>query len=244
MSVMHGLGSSTSFYEAPLLAGRLSSKYKIVRYDFDGHGLSPLNDEQLSIQGLAEDLKHVMDYCKVEVAAGVIGHSMSGLVALTFAAQWPDRVHKLFLVGPMKAMAAAGQQAMRDRATKVESEGLSAIVTAVVAAATSQHTKNTSPLALAIIRALVLSTEPNAYAAACRALADATDPDLRAIKAKTLIVAGAEDYLSNEMTVNALLNQDTGVERGESRKLDNVGHWHCVEAPSVVGSLLDEWYEV
>ncbi|KAM0786402.1 hypothetical protein ACM66B_001868 [Microbotryomycetes sp. NB124-2] len=239
---MHGLGSSTSFYEAPLLSSRLSSKYKVVRYDFDGHGLSPLNDSaKLSIDSLADDLAHVMDHAQVVKAAGVVGHSMSGLVALTFAAKYPARVDRLFLIGPMKAMAPAGQQAMRERASKVESQGLSAIVSAVVAAATSQHTKDTLPLALAMIRALVLSTEPEGYSAACRALANATDPDFQQIKAKTLVVAGAEDYLSNEDTVKALT---AGVEGAQSVRLDMVGHWHCVESPAAVGKLLNSWFEV
>ncbi|KAK4046076.1 hypothetical protein OIV83_006381 [Microbotryomycetes sp. JL201] len=242
---MHGLGSSTSFYEAPLLSSRLSSKYKIVRYDFDGHGLSPLNQTgQLSIESLVQDLAHVMDYAQVDKAAGVVGHSMSGCVALTFSAKYPERVDKLFLIGPMKAMAEAGRQSMRDRASKVDSRGLSSIVSAVVAAATSQHTKDTCPLALAMIRALVLSTEPEGYSAACRALATATDPDFRKIKATTLILAGAEDYLSNQDTVNALTDSEQGVAGARSVRLDKVGHWHSVEAPAAVGQLLDEFFQV
>lgn len=91
---MHGLGSSTTFYETALSLSKLKESYRLVRYDFDGHGLSPFSGS-LSIESLAEDLKEVMEWCGVKSAAGVTGHSMSGLVALTFAAKYPDRVDKL-----------------------------------------------------------------------------------------------------------------------------------------------------
>jgi pimeloyl-ACP methyl ester carboxylesterase len=93
---MHGLGSSTTFYETALSLSTLALTYRLVRYDFEGHGLSPLSDKaDLTIDSLAEDLRDVMDAVGVEKAAGVVGHSMSGLVAMTFAARWPERVEKL-----------------------------------------------------------------------------------------------------------------------------------------------------
>lgn len=95
---MHGLGSSTTFYETALSLSKLASQYRLVRYDFDGHGLSPLSSNTegaVSIESLAEDLKEVMDLVGVKQAKGVVGHSMSGLVALTFAAKYPDRTEKL-----------------------------------------------------------------------------------------------------------------------------------------------------
>lgn len=94
IAVLHGLGSSHTFYEAPLLKSKLRTKFRLIRYDFNGHGLSPLTGD-VSIESLAEDLKAVMDYAGVERAAGVVGHSMSGLVATTFAARYPERVDKL-----------------------------------------------------------------------------------------------------------------------------------------------------
>ena len=131
---------------------------------------------------------------------------------------------------------------MLDRASKVQTQGLSSIVSAVVSAATSQRTKSESPLSLALIRALVLSTKAEGYAAACQALASASNPDFGQVQVPTLVVAGAEDYLSNKDTVSALLDSSTGLKRGQSVTLDNVGHWHSVEAPHDVARLLDEWF--
>ncbi|ORY74051.1 putative hydrolase [Leucosporidium creatinivorum] len=239
---MHGLGSSTTFYETALSLSKLSSQYCLVRYDFDGHGLSPLSSKTegaISIDSLAEDLKEVMDVVGVKKAKGVVGHSMSGLVALTFAAKYPDRTEKLFLIGPMKAMAPAGQEVMLKRASTVLSSGLSSIVSAVASSATSAHTKTHSPLSLALIRALVLGTSIEGYAAACKALAGASNPDFKAIEAEVLVVGGAEDYLSSPELIGGLVGE---LRKARKVQLEGVGHWHAVERPAEVAAELDGFF--
>lgn len=91
---LHGLGSSSSFYEAPFAVSNLAASHRLVRYDFDGHGLSPVSGREVSIESLVEDLKSVMEHVGCS-KAGVVGHSMSGLVALTFAATYPSMVDQL-----------------------------------------------------------------------------------------------------------------------------------------------------
>jgi len=99
---MHGLGSSTSFWEATLANSKLEHQFTLIRYDFDGHGNSPFSGassasdgDRLNLLELVEDLKDVLDHVGVEKAAGIVGHSMSGLVASTFAARYPERLDKL-----------------------------------------------------------------------------------------------------------------------------------------------------
>ncbi|GAA6050643.1 hypothetical protein JCM3770_000869 [Rhodotorula araucariae] len=230
---MHGLGSSTSFYEATLADTRLAAKYRLIRYDFDGHGLSPVSaldaaDDggMLSIDELVEDLAAVLQWARVDRAAAVVGHSMSGLVASTFAARYPDKLDKLVLLGAMRSLTPEVQTAMLKRAHTVLEHGLSAVVNQVVSSALSDRTKATVPLARALVRTLVLGTKPEGYAAACRALAAAQDPDYGAIRAKTLVVAGEFDYLSNGETTGRLVGDIAGAERVQ---MEGIGHWHAVE---------------
>ncbi|GAA5920489.1 hypothetical protein JCM1841_003512 [Sporobolomyces salmonicolor] len=243
---MHGLGSSTTFYQATLADSQLQSKYKLIRYDFDGHGLSPFSSassasdgDRLSVDELVEDLKDVLDWAKVAKAAGVVGHSMSGLVGSTFAARYPDRVEKLVLLGAMKALSPQVQTVMLHRSDAVLSSGLSALVPQIVSGALSTHTKETSPLSAAIVRALVLPTKPEAYAAACRALAGASDPDYSKIKAQTLVVAGQEDYMSGKDTTKFFEEKIGGAKVVEMEK---TGHWHAVERPLELRKVLEEFF--
>lgn len=83
------------------------------------------------------------------------------------------------------------QKNMLKRAHTVMDRGASSIVDQVVSAALSDKSKAESPLSGALVRALVLGTKPEGYAAACRALASASDPEYGRIEAETLVVAGA-----------------------------------------------------
>ncbi|GAA5873973.1 hypothetical protein JCM16303_002648 [Sporobolomyces ruberrimus] len=240
---MHGLGSTTTFWEATLADTRLSERYTLIRYDFDGHGLSPFSfasgSSSLSLEDLVEDLKGVLDYAKVDKAEGIVGHSMSGLVASTFAAKYPERLGKLVLLGAMQALGPATQEVMMNRSESVLKSGLSALVPQIVNSALSQHTKATSPLCAALVRALVLPTKPDAYAGACQALARARDPDYGAIEAKTLIISGEDDYMSPKATTDFFAEniKDVGI-----AVIKDVGHWHAVEAPLKLRRIFEEFF--
>lgn len=91
----------------------------------------------------------------------------------------------------MRALTPEVQSNMLKRAHTVMEHGVSAVVQQVVASALSGRSKQDSPLSGAMVRTLVLGTKPEGYAAACRALAGASDPDYSAIKAETLVIAGA-----------------------------------------------------
>ncbi|GAA6017390.1 hypothetical protein JCM11491_006640 [Sporobolomyces phaffii] len=236
---MHGLGSSTTFWEAVLANSQLKQRFTLIRYDFDGHGKSDFSGPGLSVLDLVEDLKDVLDHAQVDKAAGVVGHSMSGLVASTFAAQYPERLDKLVLLGAMRELSPATKDVMAKRSEAVLAGGLSPLVPQIVNSALSNATKETSPLSAALVRALVLPTNPEAYAAACRALAEASDPDYARISARTLVVSGEEDYMSPKATTDFFAANISDVAIAVMKE---VGHWHAVEQPLKLRKIFEEFF--
>lgn len=71
---MHGLGSSTCYYFPILcLMEEALKHYRIITFDFDGHGRSPVstNENQLTIEALAEDVKLLLDSIGVNESVGL-----------------------------------------------------------------------------------------------------------------------------------------------------------------------------
>ena len=96
--MLHGLGSSLHTWET--WATGLSSRYRVIRYDLPGFGLTgadPTGD--YSDARSAVVLGALMDALSVTKAA-LIGNSMGGKLAWQFAAAHPDRVSKLILISP------------------------------------------------------------------------------------------------------------------------------------------------
>jgi pimeloyl-ACP methyl ester carboxylesterase len=70
-------------------------KYRVIRYDRQGYGLSPKPEKTYSI---IEDLYGLFEEMKIERAA-VMGMSMGGGLAIDFTLAHPERVRMLVLVG-------------------------------------------------------------------------------------------------------------------------------------------------
>jgi pimeloyl-ACP methyl ester carboxylesterase len=96
--LLHGFGSSLETWDA--WADMLSDKFRVVRYDLPGFGLTgpdPTGDYS-DARGV-QVLGALMDALGI-AKASVIGNSMGGKLAWSFAVAQPGRVEKLVLVSP------------------------------------------------------------------------------------------------------------------------------------------------
>ena len=96
--MLHGFGASLHTWEP--WAQSLAGDYRVIRFDLPGSGLSPPDTtgdytDARSMQIVAA----LMDHLGV-ARATLIGNSMGGRIAWTFAATQPARVDKLVLLSP------------------------------------------------------------------------------------------------------------------------------------------------
>jgi pimeloyl-ACP methyl ester carboxylesterase len=110
----------------------------------------------------------------------------------------------------------------------VRTQGMNAVVDAIIAAGTSEKTKSSHPVAQTAVRLSLLGQDAESYAKACDALGNATNElDFAKIKAKTLIVTGSEDKVSPPH----LCEKYSKVlpDGSKVQVLADVGHWHVFE---------------
>ena len=81
----------------PLLAD-LSSRYRLVRFDQSGTGLSDPSTDPVSLDTLVDELAAVVDAARLERFA-LLGMSQGAAVSIRYAARHPDRVSHLVLCG-------------------------------------------------------------------------------------------------------------------------------------------------
>lgn len=227
---IHGLGGTSDFWRPVRQTAHLGQNHNLHFFDLEGHGLSPTSPlNTLSIESFAADVKGVFDHANISGGATILAHSMGCLVAVRFAIDNPGLVNKLILVGPPNSpLPAAVSANSHARAHLVRTQGMSAVADSIVGGATSKKTKSENPLALIAIKLSLLGQDPEGYAKACSALANATTKlDFGAIKAQTLIITGSEDGVSPPHLCEeyvALLPKGSKVE-----VLEGVGHWHVYE---------------
>ena len=181
----NSIGTTIEMWDSQAQA--LSGRYRVLRYDTRGHARSPVVDQPVRIEDLADDLAGLLDALGI-ARAHVVGLSLGGMTAQAFAAARPDRVRSLVLM----ATSAYLPQGWAERAALVREQGMSAIVDAVMArwfTPAYQH----APLAEAL-RERFLQIDPRGYAVCCGAIGVMDlRPSNASIRAPTLIVAGADD---------------------------------------------------
>jgi pimeloyl-ACP methyl ester carboxylesterase len=236
---IHGLGA-TSEYFYPIMT-RLGDSYTYLLFDLEGHGLSPtLSTSKLSIASFASDAYEILKKAGVSEQSGgliVIGHSLGGLVAIRLALDHPDLVKTLILQGPGPSpLPQAASEATYTRARTARDKGMLGVVDGVVGMGTSDHSKSKNPLGITAARIMLLGQDPEGYAKACTALADSHKDtlDIAALKAKTLIVTGEEDKVSQSEMCRKMKDKMTNCE--EVVVLPNVAHLHLLENPEEVCS--------
>lgn len=92
----HGMALDSSAFEP--LAERLASKWRVLRWDFPGHGESGPMPDALDMSTCVEALETVLDDAGAEKAM-LLGFSFGGVVSQQFAHRKPNRVNGLIAYG-------------------------------------------------------------------------------------------------------------------------------------------------
>ena len=91
--ILHGLLGSADNWQT--LAKRYSENFQVHLVDARNHGRSPKNQIH-TYPEMSQDLLEYMDKNEIQKAS-LIGHSMGGKTAMTFAEDHPERVTKLII---------------------------------------------------------------------------------------------------------------------------------------------------
>lgn len=75
----------------------LSEHFRVIRFDNRNGGKSDRPSVPNSLDMLADDVKGLMDYLRIE-KANIIGWSMGGIIAQKFAIKYPNYIKKLVLI--------------------------------------------------------------------------------------------------------------------------------------------------
>ena len=94
--LLHGNGEDSSYFSNQIKD--FSLMYHVFAIDTRGHGKTDRGNAPFTIRQFADDLLEFMDNHNID-RANILGFSDGANIAMIFAIQNPDRVHKLILNG-------------------------------------------------------------------------------------------------------------------------------------------------
>lgn len=237
---LHGLGGSSNTWTPllPALGG-----HRIVRIDLPGSARSAAlaaGAGSLRIEDMVEAVVKVCQRLGITQAV-FLGHSMGTIVCQHLAVQQPGMVSQLALFGPLACPPEAARPNILARADKAATGGAAAmqeIADAIVQGATSRHTRESNPLAVALVRESLMRQDAQGYARSCEALARAQSTRLEDIAVPVLLVTGDEDGIAPPAAVEAMADR---LRQSRSVVLPQCGHWTPFEGATACQSLLREF---
>lgn len=223
----NSLGTDLRIWDRVL--ARLGGRFRTVRYDMRGHGLSGLGAGPFGIPRLAADLDQLLEHTGVNRAL-VCGLSIGGLVAQQLVRDNPSRVRALVLCDT--AAKIGTPEMWQARIDAIGKGGLEGLADAVMERWFAPSFRAGRREELAVWRNMLVRTPAEGYAWACGAIRDADlTADAGRIRVPTLVVCGADDGATPPELVKALA---AGIPGARYREIPEAGHLPCVEQPEVL----------
>lgn len=185
----NSLGTDLGMWEPQMPA--LARMFRVLRYDTRGHGLSGLPPARYGVDRLGRDVLALMDELEIGQAA-FCGLSMGGMTGMWLGVHAPSRFSRLVLCNT--AAKIGTPEVWNSRIAAVRQGGMESIVQGVIQRWFTEGFVAAEPQAVGKISAMLLATAPEGYCGACEAVRDMDQrQDIAAIRAPTLVIAGAHD---------------------------------------------------
>jgi 3-oxoadipate enol-lactonase len=212
----------------------LIKRYRVIRYDKRGHGLSQLPTRAASMADFATDLSALLDLLDIKQAT-IVGLSIGGLIAQELLRLRPDLVRSLVLADTAHRIGT--EESWNARIGLIETKGIEAIADVVMTLWFSKAYHKTNGDALTGWRTMLTRTPVDGYLVACRAIRDADlTESARRIAVPTLCVVGDEDGSTPVALVRELSSLISGA---KFEVISGAGHIPCIEKPEALCALIE-----
>jgi len=191
-----GLASDSQSW-LPILPG-LAAEHTVIVFDNRGAGRTTPADAEITISLLADDCATLIEGLGHR-RAHVLGHSMGGLVAQSLAVRHPETVDRLILVGTAAGISKRNERLLRDMASLFEAGADPAVWFRSLFAwlFTRRFFEDDAVVEEAVRYALEYPypQSPDQFRRQVDAAIRFEPVDAGRIRAKTLVVTGADDLL-------------------------------------------------
>lgn len=226
---INSLGSDLRLWDK--LVPNFADNFSIIRHDKRGHGLSDCPPGPYSIRNHTDDLAGLLEMLKVKDVI-LIGISVGGMIALDYATNCPQSVRAMVLCDTGPKIGAA--EFWKERIEALRVNGMLHMAEIILARWFAPAFPNEYPADYQGYYNMLTRMPVKGYMATCAALRDA---DLRetvaTIKAKTLVLCGAED-LATPPSVGRELTETLHDARFE--QIEKAAHLPCVEQPEAMAT--------
>ena len=215
---------------------RLGPRFRFVRYDKRGHGLSDAPPAPYTLEDHVSDISALMDHLNVSKAV-IVGLSVGGMIAQALAIERPDLVRALVLCDTGHKIGTA--ERWNARIDAIRDVGIAGIAPQILEMWFSAAYRTNDLASFAAYRNMLVRTPVEGYVGTVTAIRDAdlTQSTSR-LAIPVLSVVGDEDGATPPDLVRELAELISGAQFEIIRA---AGHLPCIEQPVRLAGLISDF---
>lgn len=211
------------------------NRFQVIRYDKRGHGLSDTPPGPM-ISDHAEDLAGLFAQLKINTAV-IIGISVGGMIAQSFAAQYPDKVRLLVLCDT--GLTIGTPEGWNQRIAGVRTGGMVSMADTILQRWFVPDFARMRPADYRGYLNMLIRMPVDGYIATCEAIRDANlTENARKIEARTLVMGGDQDVATPPDLLGELA---ATLAHARIEMIPGAAHLPCIEQPGGMAANID-WF--
>jgi 3-oxoadipate enol-lactonase len=232
--LMHELGGTLHSWDA--VAPRLATRYRVLRHDQRGAGLSEKIRQDFTNDVLVDDFEALAKSVGLDPPYHFVTVAAAATQALRFLEKHPDRVGALVLCNPAPGVDPSRAAALDERAAFAAREGMRASLPTTLALSYPPHLGERSAYEAYLGR--YLANDPVCFGLGFRALARTNMLHmLPQIRCPTMVVAGRHDTVRPHAGTAELAKKIPGARF----ELIEAGHFMPTQGPEPLIALLEDF---
>lgn len=234
----NSLGTNLGMWDVQVEA--LAQRFRIVRYDSRGHGLSGAPAGDYTMEMLGRDALGLLDHLEIDKTY-YCGLSKGGMVGQWLGANAGDRLEKLILSNTSAMIGTPELWEERIAATR-KPDGMAGMVAGITERWFTRGFIERRPDEVKRIQQMILTTPPQGYAGCCAAIRDMDQRDiLPSIAVPTLVIVGDQDPATTPEQGELIAARVPGA---KLVAIQNAAHLSNIEQPGQYLDAISGFFEI
>jgi pimeloyl-ACP methyl ester carboxylesterase len=235
--LIHPIGGNVLIWhhEIPLL---LKSGFRVIAYEIRGHNRTNMSRVgAYAMQDLVNDLHNLLEHLNIKKCS-IIGHSIGGIIASMYAAQYPERVDAIVLINssPKKFKEKDLEKHFKTREMAI-TQGIEALVEYKLRSSDETRDLLNDKRHSDLFREVFTKTSVGGLVAATIALYTIPENVVKKLQTshcKVFAIVGSDD----DVFMRLLKETKEEIPEMELKVLDGSDHWVIIEKPKEMYDIL------
>ncbi|MAY69564.1 MAG: hypothetical protein CMK40_03500 [Porticoccaceae bacterium] len=235
---VHGVGMSGEIWKPQVQY--FFSNYRVITYDFLGHGQSQTPKKPPTLEDYIEQLNSLVKTINI-TSFSLVGHSMGALISVAFSLKYPEKVTALL---PLNMVYKRGNCAKNDvinRANLILKTGEINNIDQTLDRWFKNKTKHHQMQRIKKVRQLLSDTNPQSYGYAYKLFAESDrhfENKLSELKMPVLYLTGSDDPNSTPEMSNEMANESP---QGSFISIDKEAHMMAYIASEKINPVIEKF---